>query len=88
MRQKQNSMPTVGLQVLRLNLQKREEKHTEDECWLEDVRDGVIEIALAFFWNNCIKDKIKQPSDEHCYWEFPVSYECENLVHYLLFTLF
>jgi hypothetical protein len=81
-------MPTVGLQVLRLNLQEREEKHTEDERWLEDVRDGVIEIALAFFWNNRIKDKIKQPSDEHCYWEFPGSYECENLVHYLLFTLF
>jgi hypothetical protein len=81
-------MPTVGLQVLRLNLQEREEKHTEDERWLEDVRDGVIEIALAFFWNDCIKDKIKQPSDEHCYWEFPGSYECENLVHYLLFTLF
>lgn len=81
-------MPAVGLQVLRLNLQKREEKHTEDERWLEDVRDSVIEIALAFFWNNSVKDKIKQPSDEHCYWEFPVSYECENLVHYLLFTLF
>ena len=48
----------MRFQVLWLNLQKREKKHTEDEGWLEDMGDGVIEIALAIFWNDCPEDII------------------------------
>lgn len=58
MRNEEDSVPAMWFQVLWLNLQKREKKHAEDEGWLEDMGDGVIEITLAVFWNDGPEDII------------------------------